>query len=777
MKRWISIFILAAMILSLVATAIPVFAIESDNTTSSVNTRTSLDTAELESLIARVRLLNEDEYNEVSYKMLIGAVEKAEKLVASIYTGAQVTQKEVDDTLDNLKQKINDLKLLDGSPAPFDPESGNDTEMSTEPAIEETLPPMIEETDLPIDQTGVDKTALEKAIADAKKLKQEDYQSNAIVWRTFINAIDAAENVLNSKYATAEDVEEAIANIEKKKAALVPISGGVNTELPATESLMGKDLLQALLTEAKSVNPLDYQGNSLAWAMFTNAIKTAETVLNNDDATEEEINQAIQNLKNRKAALVPTSKETDQSETSVDKSALKKAIDSASQLKEVDYQGNTIAWQMFARALSNAETVFANVNAGYNEIQDAIKELENKKASLVPTPAASETEPSETYTSEIYLPETDPLETEPFITDIPETVAPATRVPTIDIPETGIINKETFETEIYETVTPSTEAFVDKTLLKAVIDVCYSCKKEAWQGDVYAWNVFEAELRSAETLYADATATQAAVDAMVASLQVKKDALKVTIYNRDALKTLIDNCKLVPKDAWQGDVNAWAAFEQELVNAEEIYNNPNSRQEEINGVIESLHASSTALKATIYNRDILEKIITDYQSIKKEEWQGDIAAWDMFEKELFYAQFVLANENSSQNDINGMIDSLQQKRLALKQTSGMDSGIIGGSDNMFESGVFTDIIDGATDEFGSEIIGAETLPTVESGIVESVTETQISTGSNGNIDIFNSEQLFSELGLSMSCESAVSLSAIFVVGVIGTAIVIKKKDD
>ena len=777
MKRWISIFILAAMILSLVATAIPVFAIESDNTTSSVNTRTSLDTAELESLIARVRLLNEDEYNEVSYKMLIGAVEKAEKLVASIYTGAQVTQKEVDDTLDNLKQKINDLKLLDGSPAPFDPESGNDTEMSTEPAIEETLPPMIEETDLPIDQTGVDKTALEKAIADAKKLKQEDYQSNAIVWRTFINAIDAAENVLNSKYATAEDVEEAIANIEKKKAALVPISGGVNTELPATESLMGKDLLQALLTEAKAVNPLDYQGNSLAWAMFTNAIKTAETVLNNDDATEEEINQAIQNLKNRKAALVPTSKETDQSETSVDKSALKKAIDSASQLKEVDYQGNAIAWQMFARALSNAETVFANVNAGYNEIQDAIKELENKKASLVPTPAASETEPSETYTSEIYLPETEPLETEPFITDIPETVAPATRVPTIDIPETGIINKETFETEIYETVTPSTEAFVDKTLLKAVIDVCYSCKKEAWQGDVYAWNVFEAELRSAETLYADATATQAAVDAMVASLQVKKDALKVTIYNRDALKTLIDNCKLVPKDAWQGDVNAWAAFEQELVNAEEIYNNPNSRQEEINGVIESLHASSTALKATIYNRDILEKIITDYQSIKKEEWQGDIAAWDMFEKELFYAQFVLANENSSQNDINGMIDSLQQKRLALKQTSGMDSGIIGGSDNMFESGVFTDIIDGATDEFGSEIIGAETLPTVESGVVESVTETQNSTGSNGNIDIFNSEQLFSELGLSMSCESAVSLSAIFVVGVIGTAIVIKKKDD
>ena len=808
MKRWISILILAAMMLSLVATAIPVFAIESENV--------SLDTAELESLVERVRSLNEDEYNSISYRMLIKSVEKSEKLLASVYNGQEVTQKDIDAALDDLKQKIDGLKLLDGTPAPFDPEieeteSEIETEMEpeTEPAIDETgewLDPGADQTET---IEGVDKSALEKAIADAKKLKQEDYQSNAIVWRTFINAIDAAENVLNSKYATAEDVEEAIANIEKKKAALVPISGGVSTEPPVTESLKGKDLLQVLLTEAKAINPLDYQGNALAWAMFTNAIKTAETILNNETATDEEISQAIQNLKNRKAALVPTVKETESEQTetdtntgvstdtsvsidtntsinteAVDKSALKNAIDSASRLKKADYQGNLIAWQMFERALSRAQDVFANVNSGYEDIKDAIEDLENKKGLLVPTPIGSETETLITEPPKTESFETETLTTEPPVTEPPAIEFPTTHVPstgtsmpdiTTDIPETGIINKEPSETEIITTDILDTEVFVDKTLLKAVIDVCYSCKKDAWQGDVDAWNAFEAELMAAEFLYADQEATQDAVDAMVMSLQVKKDALKVTIYNREALKTLIDNCKMVSKDAWQGDVNAWAAFEQELAKAEEIYNNPNALQEEVNGVIESLHASSTALKATIYNRDILENIVKDYQLIKKEEWQGDIAAWNVFEKELFYAQLVLANENASQSDINNMIDSLQQKRVALKATLGMETGVIGGTDNMFESGQFTDII--ATDEFGSEIIGAETLPPVESGVVESATETQVSTGSNGNIDLFNSEQLFSELGLNMSCESAVSISAIFVVGVIGTAIVIKKKDD
>ena len=301
MKRWISIFILAAMMLSLVATAIPVFAIESENV--------SLDTAELESLVERVRLLNEDEYNSISYRMLIKSVEKSEKLLASVYNGQEVTQKDIDAALDDLKQKINGLKLLDGTPAPFDPESEEtfeteretanesgledeteiETETETEPDTEleieepyETWPSTEEESDIPTDQTeekeSVDKSALEKAILEAKKLKKEDYQSNAIVWRTFTNAIDAAENVLNSKYATAEDIEEAIANLEKKKAALVPISGGTTTEPSATEAPTGKALLQVLLEEAKAINPLDYQGNTLAWGMFTNAIKTAENV-------------------------------------------------------------------------------------------------------------------------------------------------------------------------------------------------------------------------------------------------------------------------------------------------------------------------------------------------------------------------------------------------------------------------------------------------------------------------------------------------------------------
>ena len=200
-----------------------------------------LDTSELEALIAEARALNEDEYMRIGYLLLMNSVEDGEALIQAIEEGETVSQDEINAAIDDINAKMDALIPSGVIATETETESEAETEIESESQAEtetdtETWFEVETETETSSTKPTIDKSALEIAINDAKALKKGDYQSNEIVWRMFQNSISAAEKVLNDKYATAKEVEDAIKNIEKRKEALIPVESVTETEAPETEA-------------------------------------------------------------------------------------------------------------------------------------------------------------------------------------------------------------------------------------------------------------------------------------------------------------------------------------------------------------------------------------------------------------------------------------------------------------------------------------------------------------------------------------------------------------
>ena len=134
----------------------------------------------------------------------------------------------------------------------------------------------------------VDTSALEKAIAKAEELKEEDYTEES--WAALEEAKEAAEDVLKDPTATQEEVDEAAAALEEAIAAL-------------EEQVVDKSELEKAIETAKSKVEKDYTKKS--WDAMEAALKIAEQVMADEDATQEEVDAAADALNKAIKALAP----------------------------------------------------------------------------------------------------------------------------------------------------------------------------------------------------------------------------------------------------------------------------------------------------------------------------------------------------------------------------------------------------------------------------------------------------------------------------------------
>ena len=134
----------------------------------------------------------------------------------------------------------------------------------------------------------VDTSALEEAIAKAEELKEEDYTEES--WAALEEAKEAAEEVLKDPTATQEEVDEAAAALEEAIAAL-------------EEQVVDKSELEKAIETAKSKVEKDYTKKS--WDAMEAALKIAEQVMADEDATQEEVDAAADALNKAIKALAP----------------------------------------------------------------------------------------------------------------------------------------------------------------------------------------------------------------------------------------------------------------------------------------------------------------------------------------------------------------------------------------------------------------------------------------------------------------------------------------
>ena len=208
-----------------------------------------------------------------------------------------------------------------------------------------------------IDALSVDKTDLNKTIADAKSKTKEHYSDTS--WANLQNVLTEAEKVTNNPAAKQSEVDHIN---EKLKAAIA----GLNTD---------KTELEKQLADAKSKTASDFSPET--WAALEEAKKAAQAVEDNATATQAQIDEAAKKLKAAIDAL------------NVDKTKLQKQITIAETKQEADYSPKT--WNEFknaeikAKEINNQTTPLpkqSEIDAATKALQDAIKALAVDKTAL-----------------------------------------------------------------------------------------------------------------------------------------------------------------------------------------------------------------------------------------------------------------------------------------------------------------------------------------------------------------------------------------------------------
>jgi LPXTG-motif cell wall-anchored protein len=317
----------------------------------------------------------------------------------------------------------------------------------------------------------VDTQALTEAIQKATALSQADYTKDS--WTIVTNALGVAQDVVENAQSQAT-VDQA--------------TNDLNQALNRLERKPDKAALQQAVTKGQKLKKDNYQASS--WQTFQEKLTQAATVLTDERATKQEIEQALKHLQAAQNNL-----------KTQDKTTLVTAINQAEELVKKDYTEKT--WTTVVDALKQAKKVATDENATQTAINEAtetlntaIKKLENKdtsskteKQKLTEAIKKAEKLVEEHYTEETWK-------------VFSEKLATAKKV-AADINAT----QQKIDKALKELTTAQKDliAAIDKEALGDLIDK--ALKLKASDFDTKTWANLQNSLEEAQAIFGDAKAT------------------------------------------------------------------------------------------------------------------------------------------------------------------------------------------------------------------------------------------------------------------------------
>lgn len=221
-----------------------------------------------------------------------------------------------------------------------------------------------------LDGQATNKTALETAVKNSDTVKAGNNYTNADEAQktAYDNAVTNAKSVLDNTDATQAQVNQALQKLEEANSKL---NGDTKTDAA------NKAALEAAVKEAPTVRetPAFYNGTDEAQEAYNKAITDGQAVLDNTNATADQIKGALDAITTAKGNLKGEATNTD---------ALNKAIAAANDAKQTsDY---TDADQAKQEALTNAITAGQNIltkpNATQAEVDNAVKTINDAISDL-----------------------------------------------------------------------------------------------------------------------------------------------------------------------------------------------------------------------------------------------------------------------------------------------------------------------------------------------------------------------------------------------------------
>lgn len=200
-----------------------------------------------------------------------------------------------------------------------------------------------------------DNTVLKEVIEQMKAYTSEGYTPAS--FEVLTQAINKSEETAGKADATQEDYNAAVAELKKAAADL---------KIEANKVALGKEI--AYKTSYSQANY-----TTATWKVYKEALENAEIVNADANASQEQVDAALQLLKDAESQL----------KWRADNSKLKENLQKAKDLNEDDYQSG---WDALQNAIKTAEDVVANADATKAESDSANAELEKAMEDLVEKP-------------------------------------------------------------------------------------------------------------------------------------------------------------------------------------------------------------------------------------------------------------------------------------------------------------------------------------------------------------------------------------------------------
>lgn len=393
--------------------------------------------------------------------------------------------------------------------------------------------------------------------------------------------------------------------------------------LISSDEYVDKGELQAAIKQAESINEEEsYKYTEDSWNAFKNAWNNANTVNEQEDASQETVTAAAETLNTAYKGLTKTKILTNIKIIVKDKNG--NLFTRPFKIQVRDAQTKADAWNGF----SNAETGIAYMNcpAGWKDGKNwEFRACYEEPYEFDPFVAVVGVKDGKTY----------------YKTVNGQTVGP--------------------DFEITVTVRPANKQSAkrnpDNTVLKSYIENAIIYEETVYTPGT--WSKFQSALSDAEATVKKSSATQedynkAASDLLAAEKGLQKKADKTELWY--TIDEYYSENVFTPS-SWKNYVEAKQA-------ASDVYDDPEATQEEVDQAEETLRNAIMALQPVATNKQDLDKLIQEAKELKAEDY---VSGYEELQEVLTEAQKVSDNPEATYSQVAEWIEKIKEAMNALEE--------------------------------------------------------------------------------------------------------------
>lgn len=246
--------------------------------------------------------------------------------------------------------------------------------------------------------------------------------------------------------------------------------------------------------------------------------------------------------------------------------------------------------------------------------------------------------------------------------------------------------------------------------------------------------------------------------------------ISAATVDKTELAALVSKAENLSMENFNTTIYAWNMFSSELEYAKNILANPNVTQSEVNYSVQDLSDAIARLGREVVQTEAVDKsdlkaLIDEAIMWKRADFTVDNSLWNELQGEIANAIMTFNNTSSTQQNIDNAINNLVTVMDIVYQYK-------------VEDKVEDDIVDSKETQSPNAETNVTAQPIVPTESVVDTSKTIVSGTKPMTETRPKSTTPFLQGGfIELGCDASIAFSALAIVGIIGSALVIKKKHD